>query len=146
MQLCIRCNLLCLCHYWELRGPVQICSESIHFVTRAEGVESFSGWRDAWKSGGVVATVDLGGGGVAREGTRAWTSGTVRWWGKPWSGLEDKLREQFNCLLKQGLLTLLTTRPRASPGSPSTCGTAYVHTSQHLKAVFGRFFLPIWAE
>lgn len=29
------------------------------------------GWRNVWKSGGVVATVDLGGGGVAREGTRA---------------------------------------------------------------------------
>lgn len=65
MQLCIR---LCLCNYWELRESVQICSESIHFVTRAEGVESFSGWRDVWKSGGVVAIVDLGGGGVAREG------------------------------------------------------------------------------
>lgn len=134
---------VCLWKYWEFRRPVQICTEGINLARIAECVESFWGWRGVWKSGGVLVTVDKGGGGVVCEGTRARTSGTVRWWEKPWSGPEDKLGWQFNCLLKRGLLTLLTTRPWAAPGSPSTCRTICVCTSQHLRSAFGSFYLPI---
>lgn len=134
----------CICvsiESWEKN--VQNCTKSLNLAAIAERVESFWGWRGVLESRGVLVTGDPGSGGVACEGTRPRTLGTVRWGGKPWSGPEDKMGEQFNCLLKRGLLTLLTTRPRASPGSPSTCGTAYVHTSQHLRAVFGSFYLPI---
>lgn len=51
---------------------------------------------------------------------RARASRTVRWRGKAWSGLEDKQVEHFNCLLKPGMLTLLTTLPQASLSSLST--------------------------
>ena len=47
-----------------------------------------------------------------------------------WRGAENKLVELFNRPLKQGLLTLLTMPPQASPGSPSTRGTTHAHTQQ----------------
>lgn len=142
----IKAKLLDLWSYWEFGGPVQICTESINFARIVEHVESFWGWKGVWESGGVLVTGGKGGDGVVCEGTRAQTSGTVRWWGKPWSGPEDKLGWQFNCLLKRGLLTLLTTGPWAAPGSPSTCGTACVHISQNLRSAFGSFYLPVWSE
>lgn len=145
MESCIRCHFLHVCEQWQLRETVQTCGESLNLAVLPECVESFWGLRGVLESR-VLVTGDPGSGGVACEGTRARTSGTVRWGGKPWSGPEDKLGEQYNCLLKRGLLTLLTTRPRASPGSPSTCGTAYVHTSQHLRAAFGSFYPPICSE
>ena len=45
-----------------------------------------------------------------------------------WRGAENKLGELFNRPLKQGLLTLLTMLPQASPGSLSTRGTTHTHT------------------
>lgn len=51
-----------------------------------------------------------------------------------WRGVEDELGELFNRPLKQGLLTLLTALPWASPSLLSTRGTAYAHTQQ-LRAI-----------
>lgn len=79
-----------------------------------------------WESEGVLVRGDLGGGGEVCVGKgldlEELSGGAERL-----ERTRGGLGELFNCLLKQGLLTLLTTLPRASPSSLSTRGTAYTH-------------------